>query len=155
MSQQMLLIPTAMEIKSVLFKLNPYKVPGPDGLTSAFFKDSWNIMGAEVVSAVRNFFASNFLPSAANATILSLVPKFAGATKISDFRPIYCFNTIYKVISRLLVKRLKPILPTLILPSQTAFVKGRLLVENTALAGESGRTGKRLSQKQGAKEDYH
>lgn len=85
---------------------------------------------------MRNLFASNFLPSAVNATILTLVPKFPGASKISDFRPISCLNTIYKVISRLLVKRLKPILPSLVLPSQTAFVKGRLLVENTMLAGE-------------------
>lgn len=93
-------------------------------------------MGAEVVSAIKNFFASKFLPATANATILSLIPKFPGASRIRDFRPISCLNTIYKVISRLMVKRLKPILPTLILPSQTAFIKGRLLVENTTLAGE-------------------
>ena len=88
------------------------------------------------MSAIKNFFASKFLPATANATILSLVPKFPGASRIRDFRPISCLNTIYKVISRLMVKRLKPILPTLILPSQTTFIKGRLLVENTTLAGE-------------------
>lgn len=49
------------------------------------------------VSAIRNFFATNFLPATTNATILSLVPKFPGATKISDFRPISCLNTIYKL----------------------------------------------------------
>ena len=62
--------------------------------------------------------------------------KFLGATQITDFRPISCLNTVYKAISRLLVKRLKPMLSHFILPSQTAFVKGRLLVENTTLAGE-------------------
>lgn len=36
----------------------------------------------------------------------------------------------------MLVKRLKPLLPSLIVPNQTAFVKGRLLVENTVLASE-------------------
>lgn len=36
----------------------------------------------------------------------------------------------------MLVKRLKPILPSLIVPNQTAFVKDRLLLENTVLAGE-------------------
>ncbi|XP_024007996.1 uncharacterized protein LOC112083994 [Eutrema salsugineum] len=35
-----------------------------------------------------------------------------------------------------MVGKLKPILPSLILHNQTAFVKGRLLVENTVLAGE-------------------
>lgn len=132
----MLSIPTEEEIKSVLFKLNPNKAPGPDGLTSAFFKASWDTTGSEVVSAIRNFYATNFLPAATNTTILSLVPKFPGASKITDFRPISCLKTIYKVISRILVRKLKPMLTTMILPSQTAFVKGRLLVENTTLAGE-------------------
>lgn len=36
----------------------------------------------------------------------------------------------------MLVRHLKPILFDLILPCQTAFVKGRLIIENTTLAGE-------------------
>ena len=94
------------------------------------------MLGDETTNSIQQFFSSCFLPAAANATILSLVPKFPGACKISDFRPISCLNTVYKVISRLLVKRLKRFLPKLILPSQTAFVKDRLLMENTTLAGE-------------------
>lgn len=136
LNQLMCSIPSDEEIKSTIFKLNPNKAPGPDGLTSAFFKASWETIGLEVVAAIKNFFASNFLPAMTNATILSLVPKFPGASKVTDYRPISCLNTIYKVISRLLVKKLKPMLSTLILPSQTAFVKGRLLIENTTLAGE-------------------
>lgn len=128
--------PSPEEIKSVLFKLNKNKSPGPDGLTSGFFKESWQILGSEVIRGIQTFFASGILPPSSNATILTLVPKRIGASAISDYRPISCCNTIYKVISKLLVKRLKPILPTLILPNQTAFVQGRLLVENTILASE-------------------
>lgn len=36
----------------------------------------------------------------------------------------------------MLVKRLKVILPDVTLPNQTAFVQGRLLIENTVLASE-------------------
>ena len=135
-SQLMIATPSSEEIKTLFFKLNPNKAPGPDGLTSGFFKGAWSIIGDETITSVKQFFSSCFLPASANATILTLVPKFPGATKISNFRPVSCLNTVYKVISRLLVKRLKPILPQLILPSQTAFVKDRLLLENTTLAGE-------------------
>lgn len=48
LSQQMLLTPTAEEIKATLFKLNPNKAPGPDGLTSAFFKASWDTTGGRL-----------------------------------------------------------------------------------------------------------
>lgn len=71
-----------------------------------------------------------------NSTILTLVPKHPGASAIFDYRPISCCSTIYKAISKILVSKLKPMLPSLILPNQTAFVQGRLLVENTILATE-------------------
>ena len=134
--QLMQLIPTEAEITKILFKLNPNKAPVPDGLTSGFYKAAWNVVGQEVVTSIRYFFVSSFLSAATNATILSLVPKRQGASQIFDFRPIAYLNTIYKVISRILVRKLKPILPELILPNQTAFVRDILLLENTILAGE-------------------
>lgn len=133
---QMTTIPTVEEITRVMHKLNSNKAPGHDGLTSGFYKSAWSIVGAEVTGSIQHFFLSSFMPATTNSTILSLVPKHNGASLITDFRPISCLNTVYKVVSRLLVKRLKPILTPLIVPNQTAFVRGRLLVENTSLAGE-------------------
>ncbi|CAA7027691.1 unnamed protein product [Microthlaspi erraticum] len=135
--QEIIKVPALEEIRKVMFRLNPNKSSGPDGLTSGFYKASWDIVGPEVTTAIADyFFDSSFMPASTNSTILTLIPKFPGASLITDFRPISCLNTLYKVVSRLLVRRLKPILPDLILPNQTAFVKDRLLVENTVLAGE-------------------
>lgn len=69
------------------------------------------------------------MPSATNATILTLVPKKPRASAFIDYMPISCCKTVYKIILKLLVTRLKPILPELILQE-------RLLVENTLLAAE-------------------
>lgn len=134
--ESMAAAPDAAEITKVMMKLNANKSPGPDGLTSGFFKASWALLGSEVVTSIGAFFTSGFLPSATNAMILCLVPKRPGASAISDYRPISSCNTLYKVISKLLVHRLKPILPSFIFPNQTAFVQGRLLVENTVFASE-------------------
>lgn len=120
----------------MLLKINPNKSPGPDGYTSAFFKGAWTIVGEETTTVIKQFFTTGFLPASANATILTLVPKKSGAALISDYRPISCCNTTYKAISKILVKRLKLILNEVILPNQTAFIKGRLLIENTLLASE-------------------
>lgn len=128
--------PTALEITTTLHKLNPNKSPGPDGFTSAFYKSAWSIVGEETLDAINRFFVSGFLPSSANSTILTLVPKKPGASAITDYRPISCCNTTYKAISKILVKKLKLILNEVDLPNQTAFVKGRLLIENTLLASE-------------------
>ena len=107
----MTMIPSPEEIQKLLFKLNPNKAPGPDGLTSDFYKSSWSFLGVEVLSSISHFFQYSFMPASTNSTILALVPKRPGASVISDFRPISCLNTLYKVIARLLVRRIKPILP--------------------------------------------
>lgn len=121
--QAMVVIPPPDLISRILLKLNPNKSPGPDGLTSGFYKAAWSLIGAEVTSSISHFFQTAFMPASTNATILCLVPKKPGASKIIDYRPISCLNTLYKVVSKLLVLKLKPILPDLIVPNQTAFWK--------------------------------
>ena len=112
------------------------KTPGPDGFPAEFFKAAWSIIGREFSVSVLDFFHRGFMPTCLNSTSLILIPKSPGVSHIKDFRPIACLNTQYKVITRLLSDRLKPILPDIILPNQTAFVKDRLLMENVLLASE-------------------
>lgn len=129
-------LPSPEDITNTMFKLNRNKSPGPDGFTSGFYTAAWDLLGQEVIHAITAFFKTSHMPTSTNSTILTLLPKFPGATIIKDCRPIACCNTIYKVIYKILVNRLKPLLPSIILPNQTAFIKGRMLLENCLLASE-------------------
>ncbi|XP_009762038.1 uncharacterized protein [Nicotiana sylvestris] len=53
---KMLKIFTMQEIKEALWGIDGTKAPGPDGYGSQFFKESWNIVGKDVVDAVLEFF---------------------------------------------------------------------------------------------------
>ncbi|GKF88614.1 hypothetical protein Tco_0259491, partial [Tanacetum coccineum] len=44
------------EVKDAIFSIGDDKLPGPDGFTSAFFKEAWNIITNDVYLAVREFF---------------------------------------------------------------------------------------------------
>lgn len=44
-----------------MFSINGNKSLGPDGYTSQFFKDSWDIVGDDVRKAVKSFFVSGEL----------------------------------------------------------------------------------------------
>lgn len=72
------------------------------------------------------FFAYGLLLPQLNATNLVLIPKILNAARMTNFRPISCLNSIYKVISKLLADRLKQILQLVISHSQSAFLPGRL-----------------------------
>ena len=53
------------------------------------------------------------------------------------FRPISLCNSSYKILSKLLENRIKPLLGKLISPSQEGFVKGRLIIDNVIQVQES------------------
>ncbi|KAK3226016.1 hypothetical protein Dsin_005878 [Dipteronia sinensis] len=55
---------------------------------------------------------------------------------MKDFRPISCCNTLYKIIAKIIANRIKPFLPDIISPSQSAFVAGRCTSDNILLVQE-------------------
>lgn len=89
-----------------------------------------------MIAVVQEFFVSGKNLKQWNSTAVTLIRKKPSASKISEFRPISCCNTLYKVISKLLANRLKQILPSIISNSQSAFIPGRSLAENVLLATE-------------------
>nr|XP_009774194.1 PREDICTED: uncharacterized protein LOC104224272 [Nicotiana sylvestris] len=47
------------------------------------------------------------------------------ADTVTDYRPITCCNTIYKVVAKMLTNRLTQVLPDIISPNQREFVAGK------------------------------
>lgn len=70
----------------------------------------WDEIGRELTEAVEEFFISGQLLQQWNNTAITLVPKKPNADKITDFRLVSCCNMVYKVISKLLARRLELIL---------------------------------------------
>lgn len=53
---------------------------------------------------------------------------------IKDFRPISLTTITYKVIAKVLVKRLKKVMLCIIAPSQSAFIEGRKILDPILVA---------------------
>jgi hypothetical protein len=123
-------IPSPLVIKETLFGMQSLKSPGPDGLPPLFYKKYWKVVGQSVIKAVQNFFISSKMLREVNNSYIVLIPKIQNPSTFNHFRPISLCNTIYKIISKLIVDRLRSVLPSLISPAQSAFIPSRWIVEN-------------------------
>lgn len=69
-----------------------------------------------------------------NSTEIILVPKVSGPENLTQFRPIRLCNFLYKIISKLLVNRLKIFPSSLISSKHSAFIAGRQIQDNSIIA---------------------
>lgn len=136
MNETLIRIPDKEEVQAAVFAINPDKAPGPDGFSAIFYQTFWDVIGDDIYRDIRKFFDSKFLHPRQNEMHLRLIPKGSGAKKVSDYRPIALCNTHYKIIAKILSKRLQPLLHTLISPSQSAFVPGREISDNVLITHE-------------------
>ena len=127
---------TEEEVRKAVFSIGPNKAPGPDGFTGAFYRQFWPTIKDQITQEVQQFFDNGILDPQINKTNLCLIPKIEVPRAMGDFRPISLCNVSYKIISKILVGRLKQHLPDIIVENQVAFIPGRNIIDNVIIAHE-------------------
>jgi hypothetical protein len=128
---------TLEEFKDALFSMHSDKAPGPDGLNPAFYKRFWELCGKELYHTSLQWLQMGRLPDELNNTNIVLIPKVDNPTSMKDLRPISLCNVIYKILSKVLANRLKPLLNRYISFEQSAFVSDRSILDNVMVAMET------------------
>ncbi|XP_070044572.1 uncharacterized protein [Nicotiana tomentosiformis] len=124
------------EVREAIFDMSPASLAGPDGFNSTFYHKCWSIIATDVIEFVKSFFNGNNLTRFYSHTCLVLIPKVESPSTLAEFRPIGLSNFSAKIISKILARRLNPLLPKLISENQSGFVKGRLITYNVLLTQE-------------------
>lgn len=123
-------------MKEALFNIGDLKAPGPDGMPAIFYERFSQLVGNKLTKEVLKFLRGGEMPKGWNDTTVVLIPKISNPQNLKDLRPINLCNVIYKVISKVIANRLKNILPYIISPNESAFVRGRIISDNILLACE-------------------
>lgn len=83
-----------------------------------------------------DFFEIGEMYKPINTTSVTLIPQIQHPSFIKQYRPISCFSTLYKIISKMLTHKLKHVMDYLVDASQTVFVPSRILTDNVLLSHE-------------------
>lgn len=105
-------------------------------------------MAPSVYKLVLSVLDGHGLPDGLNETFLVLIPKMDSPALPSHFRPIGLCNVLYKIITKAIVNRIKPLLPVVTSNTQTSFVPGRQITDNIVIVQEVIHT---MRRKQGGK----
>ena len=117
-----------------------WEAPRSDGFHALFFQTNWSSLGPSIIQFIQDIFTQHTLPPSWGDTNLALIPKVAHPNVISQFCPISLCNTLYKLLSRIIVHRLKPYMAEVINPCQAGFVPGRRTSDNIIIVQEVIRT---------------
>jgi len=124
------------EVKAAVWGCDSSKSPGPNGFNFGFIKSCWDILKEDVVLAVKDFAGNGSWPRGSNASFLCLIPKVENPQQPGEFRPISLVGCLYKIISKAFSLRLKKVIGKIIDARQSAFLKGRGLMDSVLVANE-------------------
>jgi hypothetical protein len=109
------------------------KAPGPDGIPAELYQACWSIIKDDVMNifydwkqGVLNLYRLNF-------GMIMLLQKTPDADIIQKYRPICLLQVLYKWLTKVATLRVEPYMNKLISPCQTAFIKGRNIMDQCRL----------------------
>jgi len=125
------------EIKKSIWTLQPNKAPSLDGFPICFYQTYWGTIKKYLVKMLKWTQRKCKIGGFTNATHLAFIPKENRPTSFSRFRPISLCNSSYKILTKILASRLKPLLPSLISENQGGFLANRKISNSILLVQEA------------------
>lgn len=122
------------EFREVVFGAREWKALGPDGFPIGFNQGDWSLMNDSMCDFAHAMWDNPKTIEEIYHTDICLIPKVEKFEFVNQFRPISLSNIIYKMLMKITVNRLKPIIAIIVSPYQTNFVSGRNIYENIVIA---------------------
>src|SRR3954469_14032682 len=123
---------TAAEVEGVISSLASGSAPGPDGLPFEFYKQFSKELAPFLALLFNEALSSGSIPSSFPQSRISLLYKHKGNdADLKNWRPIALLNCDRKLFTKILANRIQSVAKGIIHPSQTGFVKGRRIQDNT------------------------
>ncbi|KAL4346365.1 hypothetical protein GQ457_17G012800 [Hibiscus cannabinus] len=127
---------TCEEVWEAISTADGSRAPSPDGFNLDFFKKFWPAVKHNVMDFFENFHEGTLVDVSINHSFISLIPKVSTPEKVDDFRPISLVGSLYKILTRVLSRRLAGCLGEVISEHQFSFTAGKQLADCALIENE-------------------
>ena len=122
---------TVDEIVTSLNNFQNNKTPGSDGLTKEFYICFIDKLLPILLELYNVMFENGFMSNSQKLSYISVICKNDNNPEnVCSYRPISLLNVDYKILTKLLSKRLEYVLDKVIHPDQTCSIPSRSIIDN-------------------------
>lgn len=101
-----------------------------------FYQTFWDVVKDDLFFIFFDLYDGTANTGPIDYSYICPVPKKEGAKSVNEFRPISLINGVQKIISKVLANKIQGVLQEIISPSQSAFLKGRFILDSFVTASE-------------------
>ena len=134
------------EIKQAVWDCDSFKSPGPDGISFDFIKKIWELVKDDFMQFLMDFHRNGKLTKGVNSTFIALIPKVNSLQCLNDYIPISLVGCLYKMLAKVLANRLRNVIRSVVFDSQSAFSKGKQILDGILIANEVVDEARRLDR---------
>jgi len=109
---------TAEELYTALKCGGSNKAPGSDGIGREYYIRLWDTIRKDMLEIMNHMYIHKSITRRQQHGITVSLPKNNGDITLAGYRPITTMNTDYKLLARILVRRLTPVLEVQLTSSQ-------------------------------------
>ena len=121
---------SAEECYRLLDSFDNNKTPGNDGIPIEFYMIFWPVISDSFMDCINESFEKGEMSSSQKRAIITLIEKKEkDRSFLENWRPISHVNADTKIMTKVIASRIKNVLPDIIHPNQTGYVKDRFIGE--------------------------
>jgi exonuclease III len=121
------------ECLAALKTLRNGKTPGSDGLPKEFYMCFWELLKDDLLEMLNNCLSDGVMPDTLRQAIITLLFKKNDPEYLKNWRPISLLNVDYKILTKVLVNRVKPVMSSVVDSDQCCSVPGRSSEDNATI----------------------
>lgn len=123
-----------IEIRNALFGMAPLKASRVDRYHTKFFQMHWDVVGPSICYTIRRVLEGQVMDPYLICALLVLISEVIGPERITQFRIISLCTVLYKIITKTMINRVRPLMGKLTNPNQDSFVIRRNIGDNIVVA---------------------